>query len=142
MMARVSDVLVSGKRAEGGRRPVLLVTGSSGLIGSEMCTYFAAEGYEVHGLDNNQRAVFFGPAGDTRWNQARLEREVRGFVHHELETRWDYDDEAFVEGVPETFPIDQSTHSLLGASKLAADVMVQEYGPTSACPRAACAGGA
>ena len=52
-----------------------------------MCAYFAAEGYEVHGLDNNQRAVFFGPAGDTRWNQARLEREVPGFVHHELDIR-------------------------------------------------------
>jgi len=63
------------------RRRLLLVTGSSGLIGSEICTHFAAEGYEVHGLDNNQRAVFFGPAGDTRWNQARLEREVRGFVN-------------------------------------------------------------
>jgi CDP-paratose 2-epimerase len=48
----------------------LLVTGSSGLIGSEVCVYFARElGYRVHGVDNNQRAVFFGPAGDTRWNQ-------------------------------------------------------------------------
>jgi CDP-paratose 2-epimerase len=75
MMARVSG------------RPILLVTGSSGLIGSEMCAYFAAAGYEVHGLDNNQRAVFFGPAGDTRWNQARLEREVPGFVHHEKDVR-------------------------------------------------------
>jgi len=63
------------------------VTGSSGLVGSEMCTWFAAAGYEVHGLDNNQRAVFFGPAGDTRWNQARLEREVPGFVHHEVDVR-------------------------------------------------------
>jgi CDP-paratose 2-epimerase len=49
----------------------LLVTGSSGLIGSEVCLYFARElGYAVHGIDNNQRAVFFGPQGDTRWNQA------------------------------------------------------------------------
>ena len=48
----------------------ILVTGSSGLIGSEVCTYFARErGYAVHGVDNNQRAVFFGPQGDTRWNQ-------------------------------------------------------------------------
>ena len=51
----------------------LLVTGSSGLIGSEVCTYFARElGYVVHGVDNNQRAVFFGPQGDTRWNLSRL----------------------------------------------------------------------
>ena len=43
----------------------MLVTGSSGLIGSEVAAYFAAAGWEVHGLDNNQRAVFFGPEGDT-----------------------------------------------------------------------------
>ncbi|MBI4625547.1 MAG: NAD-dependent epimerase/dehydratase family protein, partial [Verrucomicrobia bacterium] len=67
---------------------ILLVTGSSGLIGSEVCAYFARElGYTVHGVDNNQRAVFFGPAGDTRWNQQRLARELAGFVHHELDIR-------------------------------------------------------
>ena len=41
----------------------------------------------VHGVDNNQRAVFFGPQGDTRWNQQRLERELPAFVHHELDIR-------------------------------------------------------
>ena len=47
----------------------LVITGSSGLIGSEVCYYFSRElGYEIHGIDNNQRAVFFGPQGDTRWN--------------------------------------------------------------------------
>src|SRR3954469_15467585 len=66
----------------------ILVTGSSGLIGSEVSHYFTAElGYTVHGVDNNQRAVFFGPSGDTRWNQHRLERELKGFVHHELDIR-------------------------------------------------------
>src|SRR6188508_2637652 len=59
----------------------LLVTGSSGLIGSEVCQYFANEGgYAIHGVDNNQRAVFFGPQGDTRWNQHRLEADLEGFV--------------------------------------------------------------
>jgi CDP-paratose 2-epimerase len=202
-----------------------LVTGSSGLIGSEVCAYFARMGYAVHGLDNNQRAVFFGPRGDTRWNQARLERELRGFVHHELDvrnregvlallteikpavivhaaaqpshdraaaipfddfdtnaggtlnlleaarqacpespfihmstnkvygdrpntiartelpTRWDYADPAFVSGIPETFPIDQSLHSLFGASKVAADVMVQEYGRYFGMPTCCLRGG-
>lgn len=47
---------------------------------------------------------------------------------HEFETRWDYADPAFVNGIPETFRIDQSKHSIFGASKVAADVMVQEYG--------------
>ena len=66
----------------------LLVTGSSGLIGSEVCVYFARElGYTVHGVDNNQRAIFFGPQGDTRWNQHRLVRELPGFAHHELDIR-------------------------------------------------------
>jgi CDP-paratose 2-epimerase len=205
----------------------LLVTGSSGLIGSEVCGYFARElGYEVHGIDNNQRAVFFGPAGDTRWNQQRLLRELPGFRHHELDirdragvlalvrelrpgaivhtaaqpshdraaaipfddfdtnaggtlnlleaarqacpespfvhlstnkvygdapnlialrelaTRWDYADPAYAEGIPETFTIDQSKHSLFGASKVAGDVMVQEYGRyfnlPSCCLRGGC----
>jgi CDP-paratose 2-epimerase len=66
---------------------VVLVTGSSGLIGSEVCAYFARAGYLVHGIDNNQRAIFFGPQGDTRWNQRRLERELRTFQHHELDVR-------------------------------------------------------
>lgn len=190
----------------------LLVTGSSGLIGSEVCGFFHAQGFTIHGVDNNQRAVFFGPAGDTRWNQKRLESQLSGYVHHELdirdragilrlieevrpdgivhaaaqpshdraasipfddfdtnavgtlnlleatrrscpespficmstnkvygdrpntlplvelETRWDYADAAYSHGIPEDFSIDQSKHSLFGASKVAADVMVQEYG--------------
>jgi CDP-paratose 2-epimerase len=191
----------------------LLITGSSGLIGSEVCHYFSRElGYEIHGVDNNQRAVFFGPQGDTRWNQQRLQNDLKGFVHHELdirdrqgvldliaqvkpdaivhtaaqpshdraaaipfddfdtnavgtlnmleaarracpeapfvhmstnkvygdrpntitlkelETRWDYADPAYAHGIAEDFSIDQSKHSLFGASKVAADVIVQEYG--------------
>jgi nucleoside-diphosphate-sugar epimerase len=39
----------------------LLVTGSSGLIGSEVCYHFAGLGWEIHGVDNNQRAVFLVP---------------------------------------------------------------------------------
>jgi CDP-paratose 2-epimerase len=46
----------------------------------------------------------------------------------ERPTRWDYDDPAYEGGIREDFPIDQSKHSLFGASKVAADVMVQEYG--------------
>jgi CDP-paratose 2-epimerase len=46
----------------------------------------------------------------------------------ELDTRWDYDDPDFVNGISESFSIDQSKHSLFGASKVAADIMVQEYG--------------
>jgi CDP-paratose 2-epimerase len=190
----------------------LLVTGSSGLIGSEMVTHFHAAGWEVHGVDNNQRAVFFGEAGDTRWNQKRLEQAYKGFAHHELDmrdrdgieklvaqvkpdaivhaaaqpshdraaaipfddfdtnavgtlnlleaarrhaiaapfvflstnkvygdapnelalkeldTRWDYADAKYANGIAEDFRIDRSTHSLFGASKVAGDILVQEYG--------------
>jgi CDP-paratose 2-epimerase len=204
----------------------LLVTGSSGLIGSEVCAYFARErGYAVHGIDNNQRAVFFGPQGDTRWNQERLASDIKGFTHHELDirdrmgiaelletlrpsaivhaaaqpshdraaaipfddfdtnavgtlnmleaarlacpespfvhlstnkvygdapnriamkeldTRWDYADPAYAGGIPETFTVDQSTHSLFGSSKLAADVMVQEYGRYFGMPTCCLRGG-
>jgi CDP-paratose 2-epimerase len=204
----------------------LLVTGSSGLIGSEVCGYFARElGYTVHGVDNNQRAVFFGPQGDTRWNQRRLSEQLRGFVHHELdirdragvlglvrevrptaivhaaaqpshdraaaipfddfdtnavgtmnlleaarqacpeapfvhmstnkvygdapngialrelETRWDFADASYEHGIAETFTIDQSKHSLFGASKVAADIMVQEYGRYFNLPTCALRGG-
>jgi CDP-paratose 2-epimerase len=205
-------------------RPIL-VTGSSGLIGSEVCAYFAQAGFEIHGIDNNQRAVFFGPDGDTRWNQHRLERTLPGFHHHEvdirnrdavlalmaglrpsaivhtaaqpshdraaaipfddfdtnavgtlnlleaarrfcpespfvhmstnkvygdapnriplaeLETRWDYADPQYENGIPETFSIDRSTHSLFGASKVAADVMVQEYGRYFGMPTCCLRGG-
>src|SRR5262245_24363360 len=65
----------------------LLVTGSSGLIGSEVVEYFATKGWTVHGVDNNMRADFFGPSGDTRWNQRRLETNHRNFHHHELDIR-------------------------------------------------------
>ncbi len=203
----------------------ILVTGSSGLIGSEVATHFDALGWEVHGVDNNQRAVFFGEAGDTRWNQARLAASLRNFKHHELDirdragvlelvahvkpaaivhtaaqpshdraaaipfddfdtnavgtlnlleaarracpesplvhmstnkvygdapneillvelaTRWDYADASYANGIPESFRIDQSKHSLFGASKVAADVMVQEYGRYFGMPTCCLRGG-
>ena len=206
--------------------PKLLVTGSSGLIGSEVVIHFAQNGWTVHGVDNNQRAVFFGPQGDTRWNQQRLkdclgaafahhELDIRDragvlnlitsvrpdavvhtaaqpshdraaaipfddfdvnavgtlnmleacrqacpdapFVHlstnkvygdrpntialKELETRWEYDDPAYVNGIDENFSIDQSKHSLFGASKVAGDVMVQEYGRYFGMPTCCLRGG-
>ena len=60
----------------------------------------------------------------------------------ELSTRWDYADPEFEDGIPETFRIDRSKHSLFGASKVAADIMVQEYGRyfgmSSCCLRGGC----
>ncbi len=65
----------------------LLVTGSSGLIGSEVVNYFCRLGWQVYGVDNNMRADFFGPAGDTRGNQRRLQGVHKSFIHHELDIR-------------------------------------------------------
>jgi CDP-paratose 2-epimerase len=59
----------------------------------------------------------------------------------ELETRWDYDDPAYADGITEDFSIDQSKHSLFGASKVAADVMVQEYGRYFGIPTCCLRGG-
>jgi CDP-paratose 2-epimerase len=59
----------------------------------------------------------------------------------ELETRWEYSEAQYQEGIPETFPIDQSKHSLFGASKAAADIMVQEYGRYFGMPTCCLRGG-
>jgi len=59
----------------------------------------------------------------------------------ELDNRWDYADSTFADGIPETFPIDQSKHSIFGASKVAADIMVQEYGRYFDMPTCALRGG-
>ena len=59
----------------------------------------------------------------------------------EQETRWDYADPAYGHGIAETFRIDRSKHSLFGASKVAADVMVQEYGRYFGMPTCCLRGG-
>ena len=65
----------------------VLVSGSSGLIGSEVVAAFSADGWKVHGVDNNMRADFFGPQGDTRWNLQRLKESHPAFEHHALDIR-------------------------------------------------------
>lgn len=65
----------------------ILVTGSSGLIGSEAVEYFEARGRSVYGVDNNMRREFFGPAGDTTWNLRRLKEVTRQFIHLNLDIR-------------------------------------------------------
>ncbi len=192
--------------------PTILVTGSCGLIGSEVCNSFHQRGFRVVGIDSNHRAVFFGAEGDTKWVLRRLQDTIPGYRHEPIDirnreavaglvaelkpqllvhtaaqpshdraasipfldfevnavgtlnlleavrqhspesvfvhmstnkvygdqpnsiplkeesSRWEYADSAYEYGIPETFSIDQSTHSLFGASKLAGDVLVQEYG--------------
>ena len=50
----------------------ILVTGSCGLICSEVSVFFARKGFRVTGIDSNHRAIFFGPEGDTSWVLERL----------------------------------------------------------------------
>ena len=65
----------------------ILVTGSSGLIGSEAVDYFDRRDHDVYGVDNNMRREFFGPAGDTTWNLRRLKEVTRHFTHVDLDIR-------------------------------------------------------
>ena len=65
----------------------LVVTGSSGLIGSEVCKHFHELGWDIYGIDGNQRVIFFGDKGDTRWNQRQLESKLKNFKHIELDIR-------------------------------------------------------
>jgi CDP-paratose 2-epimerase len=65
----------------------ILITGSSGLIGSEAVQHFDAAGHEVFGIDNNMRREFFGPGGDTLWNLGRLKQSTRRFTHFSLDIR-------------------------------------------------------
>ncbi len=65
----------------------VLVTGSSGLIGSEAVTFFNAMGFRVLGVDNNMRADFFGPKGDTTANRRRLQAQCANFEHVTLDIR-------------------------------------------------------
>ena len=65
----------------------VLITGSSGLIGSEAVVHFDAKGHEVHGIDNNMRREFFGEKGDTTWNLKRLQASTSRFTHHDVDIR-------------------------------------------------------
>lgn len=195
---------------------VVVVTGSSGLIGSETARFYSGLGFDVIGLDNDMRSYFFGPEASVNWNTARLESSLCRFKHFpidirdstaveklfrsygksielvvhcaaqpshdwaasepmtdfsvnamgtlvmleatrkfapeavfiftstnkvygdtpnflpltEMETRWELDlrHPWSAHGFDETMSIDQSKHSVFGASKVAADLMVQEYG--------------
>ena len=79
----------------------LLVTGSSGLIGSEVVTFFCSENWQVYGLDNNMRKEFFGPQGDTLWNRDRLQKKFKTFRSLEVDVR---DRERVLEVVAEIRP--------------------------------------
>jgi CDP-paratose 2-epimerase len=195
---------------------VAIITGSSGLIGSEAVSFFSNKFDLIIGVDNNMRAYFFGDTASVDWNRKRIEAKISNYRHenidirayHELEklykefgndiklvlhtaaqpshdwaakepltdftinangtlnlleltrlycgkavfiftstnkvygdtpnslpleeldTRWEISkDHQYAEnGIDELMSIDQTKHSLFGASKVAADVLCQEYG--------------
>ena len=65
----------------------VIVTGSAGLIGSEAVLYFDRLGWDVVGIDNNMRADFFGPDGDTTWNLERIKKAAKSYDHHSIDIR-------------------------------------------------------
>ena len=195
---------------------IAIITGSSGLIGSEAVHFFASKFDLIVGVDNNLRAYFFGKDASTDWNLKNLSEKFQNFEHHnidirdfaglkvlfekygtdiklvvhtaaqpshdwaakepltdftvnangtlnlleltrlysdqavfiftstnkvygdtpnllplvEQESRWEIDatHPYFSDGIDENMSIDQTKHSLFGASKVAADVLCQEYG--------------
>src|SRR5262245_36475430 len=83
------------------RVPHVLVSGSCGLIGSEVSLFFSRQGFQVVGIDSNHRAVFFGPEGDTSWMLTRLRQELPDYRHEALDIR---DREKLSELVKEVRP--------------------------------------
>jgi CDP-paratose 2-epimerase len=206
---------------------VALITGSTGLIGSEASLFFAEHGFDVVGIDNDMRKYFFGEEASTAWKRTHLEKlgvyrhydidirdadsvqrvfgnhgdDIKVIIHTaaqpshdwaarephtdftvnangtlnlleatrsyapeapfiftstnkvygdtpnrlplvERETRWELpEDHPYHDGIPEEMSIDQTLHSLFGASKVAADVLVQEYGRYFGMPTACFRGG-
>ena len=209
---------------------VAVITGSAGLIGAEAARFFADQGLDIVGIDNDMRREFFGEEASTAWNRQRLEADLKGYRHYGMDirdqaavadlfrrhgagisvvihtaaqpshdwaakapfvdfsvnaggtlnlleatrqycpeacfiftstnkvygdtpnrlplveqpTRWELLDEHPYgrHGIDESMSIDQTMHSLFGASKVAADVLVQEYGRyfdmKTACFRGGC----
>ena len=213
----------------GGYMSVCIITGSTGLIGSEATKFFANEGFYVVGIDNDMRKYFFGNEASTEWNKNKLENELgKKYSHHnvdirnfdqlkkifhkynsdiklvihtaaqpshdwaakepftdftvnangtlnmleatrqicnetpfiftstnkvygdtpnrlpliEEEARWEIaPDHKYNPGIDEGMSIDNTLHSLFGASKVAADVLVQEYGRYFGVPTVCFRGG-
>jgi CDP-paratose 2-epimerase len=67
--------------------PVVLVTGSAGLIGAETVRRFSREGCTVVGIDNDMRSYFFGDEASTRWAADRLKEECPAYIHHDADIR-------------------------------------------------------
>lgn len=67
---------------------IAIITGSAGLVGSETARYFADQGLEIVGIDNDLRSYFFGAGASTKPRRGQLERELgRRYTHFEADIR-------------------------------------------------------
>ena len=66
---------------------IILITGSSGLVGSESVNFFSKKGFDVIGIDNNLRKFFFGNDGSTHWGKNRLLKTNKNFKSLNLDIR-------------------------------------------------------
>ena len=66
---------------------IAVVTGSSGLIGSEACKFFHEKGFHVVGIDNDMRKYFFGSEASTKPVQQKLSAQLSNFTHHHMDIR-------------------------------------------------------
>lgn len=65
----------------------VLITGSSGLVGSTAVEFFCLKGYDVVGIDNDSRKYFFGKEASVEWNQKRLSKIFSNFKHFDFDIR-------------------------------------------------------
>ena len=66
---------------------VVIITGSTGLVGSESVNFFCKKGFEVIGIDNNLRKFFFGKDGSTLWVKNRLLKTNKKFKNYSIDIR-------------------------------------------------------
>src|SRR5438067_1672682 len=66
---------------------VALITGAAGLIGSEAASFFTAQGFDVAGIDNDLRRLFFGEEASTASRRRTLEQHLRGYRHFDADIR-------------------------------------------------------
>ena len=65
----------------------ILITGSGGLIGSELCDYFDKLNYKIIGIDNDQRKLFFGKNGSVNWKIKELKQNLKNYTHYNIDIR-------------------------------------------------------
>ena len=66
---------------------VVIITGSSGLVGSEAVSFFCEKGFDVVGVDNNLRNFFFGKTGSTLNIKRNLLKNNKNFSNYHIDIR-------------------------------------------------------